>query len=75
MGFPEGHTKFNGVAEIAPRDRRKMLGNSFQIDNIVYLLHVLKVCTAPDVMLNHVLQTAVDPCGMLRLSSLDWVST
>lgn len=44
MGFPEGHTKWNGVAENSYRQRRKLLGNSFQVDNIMYLLHPLKVC-------------------------------
>lgn len=44
MGFDKGHTALNGVSEISPRDRRKYLGNSFQVDNICYLLHPLKVC-------------------------------
>ena len=50
MGFPKGHTRYFIHAKNSEPARRKMLGNSFQVDNIVYLLSPLKVgqCTLPN---------------------------
>lgn len=42
MGFPKQHTKKDGVALNSQATRRKMLGNSFQVANIMYLLSPFK---------------------------------
>ncbi|KAK9791819.1 hypothetical protein WJX73_009854 [Symbiochloris irregularis] len=42
MGFPKGYTRMNGHARNPDALRRKMLGNSFQVDNVAYLLHPLQ---------------------------------
>lgn len=44
MGFRKQHTKYHGHVENSQATRRKMLGNSFQVRNIAYLLSPLKVC-------------------------------
>ena len=43
MGFPKQHTKHHQYVENSAATRRRMLGNSFAVANIAYLLSPLKV--------------------------------
>ena len=46
LGFPKQHTKAHHHAENSQAVRRHMLGNSFQVYNIMYLLSPLKAGSA-----------------------------